>query len=140
MSRPYEDIIDIEYRKSDKYPHMPLRDRAAQFAPFSALTGYSDVVDETGRITDSQKTLDEYEIEAINRELQYALENIERKPLGRFVYFIRDKKKSGGEYRTVEERIDRIDEFSGMVLLISGELIPIEEIFALSVDKDKSTH
>ena len=140
MNGPYEDIINLEYQKSDRYPHMPLRDRAAQFAPFSALTGYSDVVDETGRITDYKRELDEYEIEEINRELQYALENIEKNPIATFIYFIRDKKKSGGAYRTVKERIDRIDEYSRTVLLVSGEVIPIGDIFSLVIDKDKRTH
>ena len=93
MRNEYDDIIDLEYKKSDRYPHMSLRDRAAQFAPFSALVGYSDVVDETGRQTDKRRTLDEYEIEAINRELQYALDVIEQKPAATLIYFINDKKK-----------------------------------------------
>lgn len=131
----YDDIIDMEYQKSDRYAHMSLRDRAAQFAPFSALTGYSDVVDETGRMTEGRRALDEYEIEAINRELQYALENIYAKPLATFIYFISDKRKSGGAYRTVTERIDRIDEFEKRVLLQTGEIIPIEDIFALVINK-----
>ena len=135
MKDLYEDIINEEYHKSDRYPHMPLRDRAAQFAPFSALTGYSDIVDETGRLTDNRKLLDEYEKEEINRELQYALEHIDDLPYAAFIYFVRDKKKSGGLYRSVKEQIESIDEFERKVILITGEVIPIEDIFSLSVDK-----
>lgn len=135
MKDLYKDIIDQEYHKSDRYPHMTLRDRAAQFAPFSALTGYSDIVDETGRMTESRRELDEYEIEEINRELQYALEHIDEKPYATFIYFIRDKRKSGGSYRTVKAQIGEINEFDKTVLLTSGEIIPIEDIFALTVNK-----
>ena len=131
----YDDIIDLEYQKSDRYAHMTLRDRAAQFAPFSALTGYSDVVDETGRVTEARRALDEYEIDAINRELQYALEHIHTKPKATVIYFINDKRKSGGAYRTVTEQIERIDEFDKSVLLQTGEIIPIEDIFALAINK-----
>lgn len=135
MRNDYEDIIDLEYKKSDKYPHMSLRGRAAQFAPFSALTGYSEVVDETGRLTDKRRALDEYEIETINRELQYALGVIEEKPSVTLIYFISDKKKSGGAYRTVRDKIERIDEFERTLTLTSGEYVPIEDIFALAVDR-----
>ena len=135
MNDIYDDIINLEYHKSDRYPHMSLQDRAAQFAPFSALTGYYDVVDETGRLTDSRRELDEYEIEAINRELQYATEHLEEDLMATFIYFVKDKRKSGGSYRTVKDRIVRIDEISKEVFLSSGEIVPIEDIFALSVDK-----
>lgn len=136
MTDDYKDIINMEYHKSDRYPHMSLRDRAAQFAPFSALTGYSDIVDEAGRTTQSQRMLDEYEKEIINRELQYALNIIDTKPLATLKYFIRDKKKSGGEYRTVMDRIVRIDEYSKTVLLISGEKIPIDDISQLMINRE----
>ena len=135
MRNEYDDIIDLEYKKSDRYPHMSLRDRAAQFAPFSALVGYSDIVDETGRTTDKRRTFDEYEIEVINRELQYALDIIDRKPAATLIYFINDKKKSGGAYRTVRDKIDRIDDYEKTVTLVSGEHIPIEDIFAIVIDK-----
>ena len=135
MKDTYEDIINLKYQKPDKYPPMPLIDRAAQFAPFSALTGYSDVVDETGRLTDSRKELDEYEIEAINRELRFAQEHINDKLVATFIYFICDKKKNGGSYRTVTGMIDSIDEFYKTVLLTSGEIIPIENIFELTINK-----
>ena len=135
MNDLYEDIINEEYHKSDRYPHMSLRDRAAQFAPFSALTGYSGIVDETGRLTDSRKLLDEYEKEEINRELQYALAHIDKQPSATFIYFVHDKRKSGGSYRSVNEQIDSIDEIEKKVILVTGEVIPVDDIFSLSVNK-----
>ena len=135
MIDEYDDIINLEYRKSDQYPHMSLRDRAAQFAPFSALTGYDDVVDEVGRATESRRELDEYEIRIINGELQYINDNIDDKPFITVVYFVLDKKKSGGAYRTVRDRVERIDEYDKTIILVSGEIVPIDDIFALTIDK-----
>ena len=135
MIDEYDDIINLEYRKSDQYPHMSLRDRAAQFAPFSALTGYDDVVDEVGRATESRRELDEYEIRIINGELQYINDNIDDKPFITVVYFVLDKKKSGGAYRTVRDRVERIDEYDKTIILASGEIVPIDDIFALTIDK-----
>ena len=135
MIDEYDDIINLEYRKSDQYPHMSLRDRAAQFAPFSALTGYDDVVDEVGRATESRRELDEYEIRIINGELQYINDNIDDKPFITVVYFVLDKKKSGGAYRTVKDRVERIDEYDKTIILASGEIVPIDDIFALTIGK-----
>ena len=135
MSDEYGDIINSEYRKSDRYPRMSLRDRAAQFAPFSALTGYDDVVDEVGRATENRRELDEYEIELINGELQYINENIDDMPFITVIYFVHDKKKSGGAYRTVRDRVEGIDEYDKTIILASGEIVPIEDIFALAVNK-----
>ena len=135
MIDEYDDIINLEYRKSDQYPHMSLRDRAAQFAPFSALTGYDDVVDEVGRATESRRELDEYEIRIINGELQYINDNIDDKPFITVVYFVLDKKKSGGAYRTVRDRVERIDEYDKTIILASGEIVPIDDIFALTIGK-----
>lgn len=135
MSDGYEDIIDIPYQKSDRYPHMSIRDRAAQFAPFSALTGYSDTVSEAGRLTEGRRMLDEYEKELINRELQYALGTTEASPLATVVYFVPDERKNGGAYRAVKERIDRIDDYERTVILSSGEVVPIDEIAVLVIEK-----
>ena len=136
MKDNYDDIINMPYRKSEKYPHMSIYDRAAQFAPFSALTGYSDTIDEEERLTSVRTSLDEYEIELINRELQYAVERIEEKPLATVTYFVPDLRKSGGAYHTVSGRIERIDDNERKVKLVSGMIIPIGEIFALEIERE----
>ena len=131
----YNDIIDLPYQKSDKYAHMSISDRAAQFAPFSALTGYSETVDEVERLTSEKIELDQYEIEKINRYLQYAAERIDEMPFATVTYFVPDKKKCGGAYLTVKEPIKNIDEYEKKVVMASGRTIPMLDIFSIKLDK-----
>lgn len=133
----YEDMIDLPYTKSNARAHMSARDRAAQFAPFSALTGYSDIVDETGRITSKRASLDEYQIELIDRELQYAADFINERPLATATYFVPDNKKSGGEYRTLKERIEKIDIYERHIFFSSGDTVPFDELIALCVKRSQ---
>lgn len=133
MSDEYIDIINLEYKKSDKHPHMSIRDRAAQFAPFSALTGYSDTVNEVGRFTNDKVFLDEYEIQSINRELQYVFDNIKNSPEVAITYFVPDDLKAGGEYRTVEEHVNQVYDFEKIIELASGEKIKFEQIVSIYV-------
>ena len=116
---------------------MSARDRAAQFAPFSALTGYSDIVDETGRLTSKRASLDEYQIELIDRELQYAADFINERPLATATYFVPDNKKSGGEYRTLKERIEKIDIYERHIVFSSGDTVPFDELIALCVERSQ---
>lgn len=139
MTDNYDDIINMTYKKSDRRVHMSIYDRAAQFAPFSALTGYSDIVGETERLTSRKIQLDEYEVEHINRELRYAMEHIEEYPEAVMTYFVPDEKKSGGEYRTLKDKIKKIDDYEGKILFTSGVVIPFEEIIVLSVERTKAT-
>ena len=133
----YEDMIDLPYTKSNARAHMSARDRAAQFAPFSALTGYSDIVDETGRITSKRASLDEYQIELIDRELQYAADFINERPLATATYFVPDNKKSGGEYRTLKERIEKIDIYERHIVFSSGDTALFDELIALCVERSQ---
>ena len=129
----YNDIIDLPFKKSDKYPHMSVRDRAAQFAPFSALTGYSDTVSEAGRQTGRERILDEYEIAEIDKALQYIAENIDLGLTVSITYFVPDTKKNGGEYRTLKEEIAIVDDLEKELVLISGEHISFDKIVSLCV-------
>ncbi len=133
----YEDMIDLPYTKSNARANMSARDRAAQFAPFSALTGYSDIVDETGRLTSKRASLDEYQIELIDRELQYAADFINERPLATATYFVPDNKKSGGEYRTLKERIEKIDIYERHIVFSSGDTVPFDELIALCVERSQ---
>ncbi len=69
MKTPYDDIIRLPHHVSRNHPQMPLRDRAAQFAPFAALTGYEAAVGETARLTSERRELDPLEAEELNRRL-----------------------------------------------------------------------
>ena len=135
MSGKYDDIIGLPHHVSSKYPPMSIRDRAAQFAPFSALVGYYDTIKETGRRTNERIDLDECEIESINRELQIAYENIEKRPKVKVTFFAPDKLKNGGEYRFIEDRVIKMDDYLRTVTFMDGNVIPMDDIYSFVVEK-----
>ncbi len=126
-----EDIINLPHHISTKHPQMSLQDRAAQFSPFAALTGYEAAVKETARLTDRRIELDEGEKEKINLQLQQIRENLAEGPEATFVYFVPDPRKEGGSYVTVTGRVLGIDEFKREILLQDGQIVPIDELFAV---------
>ena len=132
----YNDIINIPYKKSEKFPHMSIRDRAAQFAPFSALTGYSDTVSEAGRITDRAIQLDEYEIVAIDKKLQAIAENIDGEPCVKITYFIPDQSKAGGKYRTISGVVGFVDDFEKKLIFSGGEAVSFDSIVSLNIETE----
>mgnify|MGYP001770050560 CR=1 FL=1 len=124
----YDDIIDLPHHQSATRPHMSNYDRAAQFAPFAALTGYDDAVKETARLTDKKVELDEYSKDALNERLNMIQDAINEQPEVSITYFLLDKKKSGGAYVTATDRVKKIDEYENIVLLQDGTKIPIDDI------------
>ena len=115
----YADIIDHPHWVSPKHPPMSLYDRAAQFAPFAALSGYEDMIDEEARLTDNRIELSEGELEELNRTLGRINEAIEagEKPVLTITYFIPDPLKPGGVYEKVTEKIRRIDPVGQKIIL-----------------------
>ena len=105
--------------------------RAAQFSPFAALTGYDAAVKETARLTDKKIALDEYAKSMLNEKLQMIAEHIDDLPEVTFTYFVPDKKKSGGAYVGVTGMVKEIDEFEQIVVLGDGTKIPILEIYEI---------
>lgn len=105
-----------------------VRDRAAQFAPFAALTGFGAVLKETERITEKRIELDEYEKEKLNENLRLLLEKQESRPEITVTFFVPDEKKDGGAYRTISGHIKRVDEESHCLILEEGERILLEDI------------
>ena len=97
----YDDILDCPHHVSSVHPPMPLIDRAAQFAPFSALTGYEEVVKEEARLTEQRVELDEEELERLDQSLQYLKKRLqddrETNPDVKITYFCADQKKEGGQ-------------------------------------------
>ncbi len=126
MTDRYDDIISLPHHVSKTRPQMPLSDRAAQFSPFAALTGYDGAVEETARITDrfSQMT-DEAKL-AVNSKLRIAAENPETEVS--ITYFQPDKRKDGGEYVTAKGKIKQIDEYTRRVVLFDKTSIDIDLI------------
>ena len=127
----YADIIGLPHHTSPTRPRMSVSARAAQFAPFAALTGYGAAVDETARLTDDMIVLDENAKAMLDGKLQIIAEHLNDLPEVTFTYFEPDKKKSGGAYRSVTGRVKEIDEYERVIKLCDGVKIPIRQIYAI---------
>ena len=132
MSGKYDDIINLPHHTSPRHPRMSMRDRAAQFAPFSALTGYEDVVDETARLTDGKITLTEDAKALLDFKQRILLERIDTRPEITVTYFVKDARKSGGSYQTVRGRLLRIDEVERTLVLEGGRRIDAQDVIAIA--------
>lgn len=124
--KKYGDIIHLPHHVSSVHPHMPVSDRAAQFAPFAALTGYGDVIKETARQTDEGPDLSEDEKQELNYKIQLACALPGDKPEIVLTYFVQDEKKSGGAYHTARGKIRRIDPDAGQIILEDGLRIRLD--------------
>lgn len=124
----YDDIINMPHHISKKHPRMSLENRSAQFAPFAALTGYEDEVEETARITDKRIEITDEIKSTINMRLQIIQEKINTKPKVTIKYFIPDNKKEGGSYKTVTSNVLKIDQYKKLVVLKDNTKIFISDI------------
>ena len=124
----YEDIINLPHHVSSKRPQMPMLDRAAQFSPFAALTGYDDAIHETGRLTDQKINLSEEEKEALDRKQQILMERLGDHPALIVTYFVPDERKAGGSYTSHTGSLKRIDYYERVFVLTDGTKIPLDEI------------
>lgn len=128
----YDDIINLPHPVSKKHPQMPLLDRAAQFAPFAALTGYGEAVTETARLTDSKIKLDEGEIERINAKINFLIDNLENAPAVEITFFVPDNKKKGGKYLTKQGTVKKIDDFEKVIVMTDLTTVPFDDILNIS--------
>ncbi len=131
----YEDMIDLPHPVSRTHPQMPVKDRAAQFAPFAALAGHYDAVKETARLTDDRIELDEYCKAALDRKLTKLREGLGMgaEETVAITYFVPDVLKEGGSYVTVTGCVKKIDEYERILLFRDGTRIPVDEIIAIKV-------
>ena len=127
----YDDIINLPHHTSPKRPRMSMIDRAAQFSPFAALTGYDAAVKETARLTDRRIELDEYEKAALDERLQLIQEHLKELPEITITYFKPDERKDGGAYLSVTGSIKKIDAYEKCVVMTDMQKIPVEEIFRI---------
>jgi len=132
----YDDIIDLPRPVSTRRSPMTDYDRAAQFSPFAALTGFDATIEETARLTDKRIELDEGEKEQLNGVLWEIQEKLSRQPQITATYFTYDERKSGGAYITVKGNVKKIDSYSKSILLTDGTVIPIREIISLYMGLD----
>ena len=129
---PYEDILHLPHPVSSSHPPMPVKDRAAQFAPFAALTGYHDAVREASRFTDEETDLDENIKDLLDEKLRLLQQNIHLHPQVTILYFLPDGKKAGGTYASATGFVKKVDDYHHMILLQDGTVIPLEHIRELS--------
>ena len=127
----YDDIIHLSRPVSKKRSPMSNFDRAAQFSPFAALTGYDAMIAETGRLTDTQIELDEGGKALLDEKLQTIREHLEEHPAVKLTVFCPDSRKSGGAYETVTGNVKKIDPVTRILVLTGGEVIPIDRIYGI---------
>ena len=133
MTKSYDDIINLPRHISATRPQMPAINRAAQFSPFAALSGYEAAIRETARLTDQRIELDEYIKDALSDQLRAIADRIEERPEIAVTYFQPDPKKDGGAYVTAIGTAKKINEYERLVLMSDGTTIPIAEIIRIDV-------
>lgn len=123
-------------RPPSKYPKMAIADRAAQFSPFAALTGYEDKVKEEARIVNEKIVLDEESLSIIDKNFKEIKSHISLKPEVYVTYFISDSKKFGGIYVDEIKRIVKIDYDNSKIICEDGLIIELDDIYSIELKKD----
>lgn len=139
MPGKYDDIIDLPHHVSEKRAPMPMVNRAAQFSPFAALTGYDAAIKETGRLTEGWIDLDESSVAALNEKLLLIRQALASGPEITVVYFRPDERKSGGAYISVTGVVKKLDSVDQSLLMEDGTLIFFENIYALNGELFRNT-
>ena len=129
MIDKYKNIIDLKHFDPKYHTRMPMANRSAQFAPFAALTGFGEAINEAGRAVDKRIELTEDEMTLINDKINYLIENKSSKIEVNIVYFVPDKKKIGGTYQTICGVIRRIDAEKNCIVLNTKHKILIKNIY-----------
>lgn len=128
----YGDIIDRPHHVSGKRPQMSRLNRAAQFSPFAALTGYEDLVRESARTTGQKIELSEDDVNILNDKLRLLQENLTEHPQISVVYFVPDAFKSGGEYQEIVGRVQKIKPLEQILAMEDGTEIAFDDMISLS--------
>ena len=132
MNGKYDEIMGLPHHVSKTRPQMPMSDRAAQFAPFAALTGYDAAIKETGRLTDERIELDVEALSALDMKYQLLMEALDEAPEVTITYFRPDERKAGGKYVSAVGAVKKIDDFERRITMQDGTKIPMDDV--LSID------
>ena len=132
MNGKYDEIMGLPHHVSKTRPQMPMSDRAAQFAPFAALTGYDAAIKETGRLTDERIELDVEALSALDMKYQLLMEALDEAPEVTITYFQPDERKAGGKYVSAVGTLKKIDDFERRITMRDGTRIPMDDV--LSID------
>ena len=127
----YNEIMSLPHHVSKTHPQMPMSDRAAQFSPFAALTGYDSAIRETGRLTDERIELDAGALMALNMRYQLLMDSLKESPEVRITYFKPDERKSGGAYLTVSGIVKKVDDYERMITMRDGVVIPLDDVLMI---------
>ena len=129
----YDDIIHLSRPRSGRRAEMSNYDRAAQFSPFAALTGFDAAIEETGRLTDRRMELDEGGKQLLDEQMRAVLEVIHSQPKVEILWFQYDERKAGGSYVRTTGHVKKVDDYSRNILLTDGRSIPLGEIFSIVI-------
>lgn len=127
----YAELLYLPHHTSSRHPPMPRENRAAQFAPFAALTGHVDAVAETARLTQPRAALDESMIAELDARIGQLRAQIGTQPAAEITYFVPDHKKEGGAYVTVRGRVCKIRDFEKQIVLEDGTIVLVEQVMDL---------
>ena len=133
----YREIIGLPHHVSKTRPQMPMSDRAAQFAPFAALTGYDSAIKETGRLTDERIELDEEALTTLDMKYQLLMDVLDDEPEVSITYFQPDERKTGGKYVSATGAVKKVDDFERRIIMQDGLKILIDDV--LSIDGELFT-
>ena len=131
MNRKYNEIMGLPHHVSKTRPQMPMSDRAAQFAPFAALTGYDAAIKETGRLTDERIELDVEALSALDMKYQLLMDAFDEEPEVEITYFKPDERKAGGAYVTATGAVKKIDDFERRITMQDGAKIPMDDVLSI---------
>ena len=131
MNRKYNEIMGLPHHVSKTRPQMPMSDRAAQFAPFAALTGYDAAIKETGRLTDERIELDVEALSALDMKYQLLMEALDEAPEVTITYFQPDERKAGGKYVSAVGAVKKIDDFERRITMQDGTKIPMDDVLSI---------
>lgn len=128
----YDEIMGLPHHVSRTRPQMPMSDRAAQFAPFAALTGYDSAIKETGRLTDEKIELDEEALTTLGMKYQFLMDALDDEPEVTITYFQPDERKAGGKYVSATGTVKKVDDFERRITMQDGTKISMDDV--LSID------
>jgi len=133
----YREIIGLPHPVSKTRPQMPMSDRAAQFAPFAALTGYDSAIKETGRLTDERIELDEEALTTLDMKYQLLMDALDDEPEVTITYFQPEERKTGGKYVSATGAVKKVDDFERRIIMQDGLKILMDDV--LSIDGELFT-
>lgn len=134
MNGPYDDIINLPHHVSRTRQQMPRQNRAAQFAPFAALTGYDLAIHETARLVDARIELGEDARAALDLKLQILKAEIAEYPEVVITHFLPDERKEGGMYVTAAGTLKKIADHEHVIVFMDGKKISMDDVLEIECE------